>query len=105
MSRYKTFKIAIPTDADGFVGRACDAPGCKQYFKIIVPDHGDHLHCPYRGVRFSRYSLFTSPRLKYAKEAAIEKARVYAIDEIQKMMKNTFRGSKNIKIKSALDPC
>jgi hypothetical protein len=41
MSKYVTFNIAIPTDADGFVGRACDAPGCKQYFKIYVPDHAD----------------------------------------------------------------
>lgn len=104
MSRYKTFKIAMPTDADGFVGRACDAPGCKQYFKIYVPDHGDYLHCPYCGVRFSRNSLFTSPQLKYAKEAAIEEARVYAINEIQKMFKNAFRGSKNITYKPGSPP-
>lgn len=104
MSRYKTFTIAIPTDADGFVGRACDAPGCKQYFKIHVPDHGDYLHCPYCGVRFPRNSLFTSPQLKYAKEAAIEEARVYAINEIQKMFKNAFRGSKNITYKPGRPP-
>lgn len=104
MSRYKTFKIAIPSDADGFVGRACDAPDCKQYFKIYVQDHGDYLHCPYCGVRFSRNSLFTSPQLKYVKEAAIEEARVYAINEIQKMFKNAFRGSKNITYKPGRPP-
>jgi len=96
MSNYLTFNVAIPTDADGFVGRACDAPGCKQYFKIYVPDHGDFLHCPYCGTRFSRNSLLTSPQLQYAQKAAIEEARVYAINEFQKMMKNAFRGSKNI---------
>ncbi len=99
MSKYVTFNIAIPTDADGFVGRACDAPGCKQYFKIYVPDHGDFLNCPYCGTRFSRNSLFTSPQLQYAKKAAIEEVRVYAINEFQKMMKNAFRGSKNITYK------
>ncbi len=104
MSRYKTFKIAIPTDADGFVGRACDAPGCKQYFKIYVSDYGEYLHCPYCGVRFSRNSLFTSPQLQYAKEAAIEEARVYAINKIQKMFKNAFRGSKNITYKPGSTP-
>jgi hypothetical protein len=104
MSRYKTFIIAIPTDADGFVGRACDAPACKQYFKVYVPDHGDYLHCPYCGVRFSRTSLFTSPQLKYAKEAAIEEARVYAINEIQKMFKKAFRGSKNMTYKPGRAP-
>ena len=92
MSRYKTFKISIPTDNDGFVGRACDAPSCKQYFKVYVPDHGDQLSCPYYGVEFSRDSLFTSSQLRYAKEAAIEEARVYAIEEFQKMLKNAFRG-------------
>ncbi len=104
MARYKTFTIAIPTDAGGFVGRACDAPGCKQYFKIYVPDHGDYLYCPYCGVRFSRNSLLTSPQLGYAKKAAIEEARVYAINEIRKMFKNTFRGSKNITYKPGPPP-
>ncbi len=104
MSRYKTFNISIPTDADGFVGRACDAPGCKQYFKVYVPDHGGQLNCPYCGVQFSRDSLLTSSQLKYAKEAAIEEARVYAIEEFQKMLKNTFRGSKNITYKPGRKP-
>jgi hypothetical protein len=91
MSYNKAFKISIPTDSDGFVGRACDAPGCKQYFKIYVPDHGDRLHCPYCGVQFPRDSLLTSSQLRYAKEAAIEEARVYVIEEFQKMMKNALR--------------
>jgi hypothetical protein len=99
MFQYKTFRIAIPTDASGFVGRACDAPGCKQYFKIYVSDHGEHLHCPYCGVRFSRNSLLTSPQLKYAKEAAIEEVGNYAISEIQKIFKNAFRGSKDVTYK------
>ncbi len=46
MSQYVTFNIAIPTDADGFVGRACDAPGCKQYFKIygrVKRDRSNYL--------------------------------------------------------------
>jgi hypothetical protein len=104
MSRYKTFRIAIPTDAEGFVGRACDAPDCRQYFKIYVPDHGDYLYCPYCGVQFSRNKLFTSQQLKYAKKAAIEEVRVYVIDEFQKMMKNAFRGSKHVTYKPGSPP-
>lgn len=96
MSQYKTFTIAVPTDTDGFVGRACDDPVCRQYFKIFVPDHTDHLYCPYCGVRFSSDNLFTSLQLEYLKEAGIEEARVYAMNEIQKMFKDAFRGLKNI---------
>ena len=96
MARYKTCNISIPTDADGFVGRACDAPGCKQYFKIYVLDHRDQPLCPYCGVQFSRNSLLTSSQLNYARKATIEEARVYAIDEFQKMMKKAFRGSTNM---------
>jgi len=66
MSKYKMFKIAIPTDAEGFVGRACDAPGCKQYFKIYVPDHGDYLYCPYCGASFK-----TSPFARSLRQAQI----------------------------------
>ena len=104
MSRYKTFKISLPIAADGFVGRACDAPGCKQYFKVYVPDDRDQLHCPYCGVQFSHGSLLTSSQLEYAKEAAIEEARVYAAEECQKMMKKAFGGSKNITYKPGAKP-
>jgi Zn finger protein HypA/HybF involved in hydrogenase expression len=100
----KTFKISIPTDAEGFVGRACDSPGCKQYFKIFVADHSDQLHCPYCGVQFSQDSLLTSSQIKYAKEAAIEEARVYAIEELQKTMKNGFRSSKIMTYKPGKKP-
>ena len=104
MSHYKAFKISIPINADGFVGRACDAPNCKQYFKIFVPDHRDKLYCPYCGIQFSSESLLTSSQLNYAKEAAIEEARVYVIDEFQKMMKDTFRGSKYVTYKPSPKP-
>jgi len=104
MPKYVTFNIAIPSDADGFVGRACDAPDCKQYFKIYVPDHGDFLHCPYCGNRFSRNSLFTSSQLHYVKKAAIEEAHVYAINEFQRMMKDAFRGTKNVTYKPGPSP-
>jgi Zn finger protein HypA/HybF involved in hydrogenase expression len=104
MSKQLTFNIAIPTDADGFVGRACDALNCKQYFKIYVPDHGDFLYCPYCGTRFSRSSLLTSPQLNYARKVAIEDARVYAINKFQRMLKNALRGSKNVPYKPELQP-
>ncbi|MEP0430850.1 hypothetical protein [Rhodopirellula bahusiensis] len=97
MSRNKSFQISIPTDKDGFVGRACDAHGCKQYFKIFVPDHRETLYCPYCGAQFHKNQLITANQLKHVREAGLEEVREYALDEIQKMFKSAFRGSKNIK--------
>ena len=104
MSRYKAFKISIPTDSEGFVGRSCDAPGCEQYFKVFAADLGDYLYCPYCGDRFSSNSLITSSQLDYAKRTATEEARVHAINELQKMFKGAFSGSKSITYKSGPSP-
>jgi Zn finger protein HypA/HybF involved in hydrogenase expression len=104
MSRTKTFLISVPTDEDGFVGRACDAAGCKQYFKILVPDHKDELHCPYCGQSFDRNSLRTREQIDHIQRAAIEEAHVYAITEFQKALKNTIQGSKSITYKPGPPP-
>ena len=50
----------------------------------------------FRATAYSRL-----PQMEYVKEAAIEEARAYAIDEIQKMFKSAFQGSKNITYKPA----
>lgn len=104
MDRFKTFHISLPTDSDGFVGRACNAPGCQQYFKIRVPDHGDSLYCPYCGSRFSRDSLATSDQVGYALDVVKEEARIYVMQELQKTLKAALRGSKNITYKPGRIP-
>ena len=104
MSRNVTFTVAVPTDAEGFVGRACDAPTCKQYFKIYVQDHREFLHCPYCGTRLASGSLLTSAQLRHVNEVALEEARIHALNEFQKMMKSAFSGSKNIAYKPAPRP-
>jgi Zn finger protein HypA/HybF involved in hydrogenase expression len=104
MDRFKTFHISLPTDSDGFVGRACNDPKCQQYFKILVPDHGDTLYCPYCGSQFSRDSLATSDQVGYALDAVKEEARVYVMQELQKTLKAAFRGSKGVTYKSGRIP-
>lgn len=104
MSQTKTFKISIPVESDGFVGRACNAPECKQYFKIYGPDHAGTLHCPYCGNEYSRDSLFTTEQLEYAKKAAMEEARVYVIEEFHNILKQATRGSKFITYKPGRRP-
>ena len=92
----KTFLVSVPSDGKGFIGRACDSPSCSQYFKIRIPDHKETLFCPYCGSSFSKNVLLTRDQLDHLRRVAVEEARVYAIDEIQKMFKNAFRGSTNI---------
>lgn len=91
MTDYKTFRIAVPTDDKGFIGRACD--NCKQYFKVYLLNLKDETYCPYCGTRCDKSSLLTSDQKKYATEAIKEEARAYAVKELQKMFKNTFGSS------------
>ncbi len=104
MSKGITFNIAIPSDTDGFIGRACDSLDCKQYFKIFVQDHKDELYCPYCGNQFSRDLLFTSQQLGHIKEVAIEEAQAYVFEEFQKILKSATRGSKYIKFNAGTAP-
>lgn len=92
----KTFNISVPSDERGFIGRACDSPDCKQYFKILIPDHKETLICPYCGSSFSKTDLLTGEQLDHVRRAAAEEVKAYAFDEIQKMFKNATRGSKNL---------
>ena len=94
----------MPSDGRGFIGRACDAPGCNQYFKIRIPDHKETLFCPYCGSSFSQNALLTREQFDHVRRAAVQEARVYAVDEIQKMFANAFRGSMNITYKPGPRP-
>ncbi len=104
MSNEVTFKIALPSDLDGFIGCACDNPDCNQYFKILVQDHRDELFCPYCGNQFPRDQLFTSTQLEHFKEVAIEETRGYVINEFQNMLKSATRGSKCLEFKPRPTP-
>jgi hypothetical protein len=96
MDRFKTFHISLPADSGGFVGRACNEPSCEQYFKVLVPDHGDNLYCPYCGSLFHRNDLATSEQVGYARQVMNEEVRVYVMQQLQKTLKTAFRGSKSI---------
>ena len=100
----KTFLISMPSDNKGFIGRACDSPGCKQYFKIRILDHKETHFCPYCGSSFSKNELLTREQFDHVRHTAEEELRVYAINEIQKMFKNAVRGSENITYKPGPRP-
>lgn len=87
----KTFQIqvSVPTDS-GFLGHACNAPGCGQYFKVHQDDRVDLMHCPYCGEQFPQSELHTAEQSRHIRQAAKEEAIFYAKQELQKMLKKTF---------------
>ena len=87
----------MPTD-EGFIGRSCKTPECGRYFKVNLASMRDEMYCPYCGTRFSKDELTTKDQEEYFKEAAIEKAKKYMYDEVDKVFGNLARKprSKNV---------
>ncbi len=100
----KTFLISLPSDEDGFVGRACDAPACQQYFKILVPHHKERLYCPYCGQSFPGSSLLTREQTNHVQEVAAEEVRAYMLTQVQNAFKKAVRGSKFLTFESGPGP-
>jgi hypothetical protein len=65
----RTFRISIPTDANGFVGRQCTKNDCKQYFKV-KPGTGvstpTRAFCPYCGHVDDPGDFWTEEQKEYA---------------------------------------
>lgn len=96
MSNLLTFQISIPTD-EGFLGRECNNPSCKKYFRVVADTVEDELFCPYCGTKFSGSELWTPEQQNYLRRAAEEKAKEYMLGEIDKMFANFARGSRGNK--------
>jgi uncharacterized Zn-finger protein len=104
MTEMKSFKISIPTDDAGFVGRACDSIKCKQYFKIYLPDHKTVLYCPYCGQAFDSDLMLTKEQTDYALKVAMEEVRVDLIADLQNSFKKIARNSKALSYKPGPRP-
>jgi len=87
----KTFqiKVSVPTDS-GFLGHACNASDCGQYFKVHQDDRIDSMQCPYCGTEFPQSELHTQEQARHFRKAAEAEALYYAEQELQKMLKKTF---------------
>ncbi|MEI7847868.1 MAG: hypothetical protein WCK35_18855 [Chloroflexota bacterium] len=101
MNNILSFKVSIPTQ-DGFVGRECNNPSCKKYFQVFTDSLDDAFICPYCGTESANSELWTSDQKLYIQQVAEEKAKEYALAEIDKMFGNfarKMRSNKFIKIK------
>jgi Zn finger protein HypA/HybF involved in hydrogenase expression len=87
----KTFEIrvAVPTDS-GFLGHACNASDCGQYFKVHQDDRIDLMYCPYCGEQFSKTELHTKEQRHHIQKVAEAEVLHYAQQEIQKMFKTSI---------------
>lgn len=69
------FKISLPTDEKGMVGRECPNPDCLGYFKIELGTGliGENLpcHCPYCGYTGEPGEFHTPAQIEYAKSIVI----------------------------------
>lgn len=93
------FQVSVPAD-DGFIGRLCKAPDCGRYFKIRVDSMREEMFCPYCGTCFSKEELETDEQRRYFTEAAVEEAKKYMHDELDKMfgrIAQQYRGSKHVR--------
>lgn len=87
-----TFQVRLPAP-DGFIGRACSAAECGQYFKVPIDTLADDFVCPYCGEPSSRNSTHTKEQLEYAKEYAAEQAFREIQKELQRTLSKAFGGA------------
>jgi len=99
-----SFEVSLPTD-EGFVGRSCNDPDCRRYFKVNVDSLKDRMFCPYCGTQFSNDELWTTDQLEYLQKATLEKAREAIFAEVDRMFgKLARRTSRNKYVKITHKP-
>lgn len=89
MSKTLTFKISVPTDGS-FLGRECNNPECKKYFKIHQESLKDEMYCPYCGLLFKKEELSTQDQLNYVQKVGIEKVTAHVHEEVSKIFGSAF---------------
>jgi hypothetical protein len=90
------FRIDLPADS-GFLGRQCNSPGCKKYFKVHAEDIKDRMHCPYCGEEFANNELWTEDQLNYIKDRVAQEVMPLVQKNLADMFERAFSGSKNMR--------
>lgn len=82
------FKIQIPTDEKGFVGRECPEPNCEGYFKVMfgtgLEEEGLPCHCPYCGFESPMDQFWTKEQLDYIQSIVAGKVKDHVFKELKK---------------------
>lgn len=85
------FTVEFPT-REGFLSRQCNSDDCKRVFKVHKDDIRDDMHCPYCGMAFPNDQLWTGEQAAFARESALHQAQPILAAEIQKMLRQAFKG-------------
>lgn len=82
------FKVVLPTDDSGYLGRECPNADCKGYFKI-KPGTGlsdvTDCHCPYCGHKADQGEFATRDQIEYAKSVTVRKITDALVKDLKTM--------------------
>lgn len=88
------FTVSVPTDK-GFMGRECNNPECRRYFKVHSDFLKSSMFCPYCGMEFPNDSLWTTEQKKYVEQVANEKGKEIFHNKVDAMMSDFARTMAN----------
>lgn len=86
---HPTFRVGMPTDDDGFIGREC--PECSQHFRVAVEDYHAlpddlRLWCVYCGHNDDHSDFMTQQQLDRALRAVSD----YAVQRVGQVLDQSF---------------
>lgn len=107
-----TFRITIPPNEEGMIGRECPRSECQKYFKVrsgtgIVDENYQVAYCPYCQYEGAPDQFYTKEQIEYAKSIAFRKISDIVHGELKKLERYSFKSgfiSMNIEVKRNLPP-
>jgi hypothetical protein len=110
MSDIYNISVPLRLDEQGMVGRECNNPDCKKYFKVRpgagIADNPIRF-CPYCGYKGNSREFFTEEQIEYAKSIAFRHVTDMIGQKLKKIERHSFKGplfSLDIKIKLTPTP-
>ena len=94
------FTVGFPGE-EGFLGRECNSPECRRYFKVLRDSILTEMYCPYCGEQFSNDELWTRDQLDYATQKVKQEALHLAEKEVREMIRRAFDGKSGWTFKPA----
>ena len=89
------FKVSLPLDDKGYLGRECPAPSCKRYFKVNpgTGRKGENLplHCPYCGHKGRMDEFHTQSQIDYAVSVVGRSAQEAVVRDMKDMARDFNR--------------